>query len=310
MRLDAATGAAVAVLAALLAIVPARMESRAQAKVDWQGHAALLDYGVVSAGKHTLEELRVGETWRLGGGAITTLQTSAPLITEESVIAPGHYRAWIARPDAQRLQLQLDGAGRWAAAGGDHLAVLGTLTRAEPPSRALEITARPATEQVDPELRALAITVTFGADRLTVPLTIVGGASKKVSGATVDWFKLPSVWLAQRLELAKHTPVATLVYAATPKAGPKCFNVLLAEHEALLVGQETPPTDDNGFGELIVHDIAFDRAGTVAWSDVAEATTHVFVETIVFEPRKSLQLALRTGARRAAIVVALEKPDR
>lgn len=284
-------------LALAAALPPAA--PRAQAKFAWQKREVVLDYARVRVGTHTLAELAPGEMWRLGADDVTTLRTDAPLLTPDTVIPPGHYRAWIARPDEATLQLQLDGAGRWMAAGGDHVTVEATLTKAAPPSSALEIAFSAATEQKDPELRALACTVTFGEPRLTVPLTIVGSERAKAGKATLDWFKLPAAWLGERLELAQHSPVAELALPSPRKDGTGRLNVLLAEHEVRLVPQETPPAGDGGFAPIADLTGMPGRTGSVAWSAHDVEVAHFTVDRFELVERKRLRIEARVGRRRA-----------
>lgn len=304
-------------LAGLLTAAAAAPESRGKARFEWQGQELVLEHGVVPVGKHRLDELRNGETWRLGAGAITTLRTEAPLITADGVIPPGWFRAWIGRPTEERLALKLDGAGRWMAVGGDDVLIDGALSFADPPGKALAVTLRPATEQVDPEQVALALAVEFGAPRLTVPLTLVGGATKKVGGAAVTWFKLPADWLEQRLELAKLTPIATVALAKPRKGQPATLNLLLSDTQARLVPQVEPPTADGGFGPLPELSVEHDLRGTVEFAAAvaADGTTplaparHLVVDDVTVTSRKglppTLRLALRVGARRAEITLPL-----
>ncbi len=256
-------------LAVVALLATAALESRVTAKQEWRGQ-------------------------RLGAGAITTLRTAAPLISADGVIAPGWYRASIGRPDEQRLSLKLDGAGRWMAVGGDDVLLDGTLSFADPPGKALAIALRPATEQVDPELQALALSIEFGAPRLTVPLTMVGGVAKKVGGATVTWFALPAA-----------------------------MNLLLSDTQARLVPQLELPTADDGFGPLpelsveqdLIRTVSFAAAtgtsdGAADRANGAEPTRHLVVDEVGVTSRKaapaSLRLVLRVGARRAELTVPLE----
>lgn len=312
-------------IAVVAMLTAAALESRATAKHEWRGQRLEIEYGRVAVGAHRLDELRTGETWRLGAGAITTLRTAAPLITTDGVIAPGWYRASIGRPDEQRLALKLDGAGRWMAVGGDDVLLDGTLTFADPPGKALAIALRPATEQVDPELVALALSIEFGAPRLTVPLTMVGGVAKKAGSATVTWFALPAAWLEQRLELAKLTPIATVVLVKPRKGQPAALNLLLSDTQARLVPQLELPTADDGFGPLPELSVEQDGIGTVTFAAASgtgagsaegaasapgsEPTRHLVVDDVAITSKKaepaSLRLVLRVGARRAEVIVPL-----
>ena len=296
-------------------------ESRGTAKREWQGQELLLEYGKVAVGQHRLDELRTGETWRLGAGAIATLRSAAPLITADGVIPPGWFRASIGRPEEERFALKLDGAGRWMAVGGDDVLLFGEMSFADPAGKSLEVALRPATEQVDPELLALALTIEFGAPRLTVPLHVVGGAEKKVGGATVTWFKLPAAWLEQRLELAKLTPIATVVLAKPKKGLPAALNLLLSDTQARLVPLVEPPIADGGFGPLPELSVEHDLRGTVEFAAALAAdgttplapTRHLLLLDAAMTTKKgvppTLRLSLRVGTRRAEVTVPLEAAE-
>ncbi len=308
------------VAATFLAAAPAAVAQRAQARFTWQGKEAVLDFGVPAVGKYSLESLEVGATWRLGANAATTLTTPVPLITKDTVIPPGSYRVTIARPRPEPLELYVEGAGDYMAAGGPTVSVAGTSSQAQPPSSKLEITLTAASEQVDAELRALALSITFGAPRLTVPLTMVGSTTKKIGADTLDAFTLPTTWLAARLELAKHTPIATLTLHKPKKGTPGRFNLLLSEQDALLLPVRSAPTADNGFAPLADLDPTWLLHGTVSWSEAKEPVKHLVIDEVAIDqPTKSrdgslqppqLRVVARTGARVAEIKVALEPASR
>jgi hypothetical protein len=314
-----------------LSFPAAARESRGVAKREWQGQSLAIDYGKVAVGSHRLDELRLGETWRMGAGAITTLKTEAPLITVDGVIPPGWFRASVGRPEEQRFALKLDGAGRWMAVGGDDVLLDGELSFADPPGRTLDVTLRPATEQADPELQALSLSIEFGAPRLTVPLILAGGVTKKTGGATVTWFKLPTTWLEQRLELAKLTPIATVVLAKPAKGQPAVMNLLLSDTMVRLVPQVEPPTADGGFGPLPELLVEHDLVGTVSFAAATEPDggaasdsrkaappaappRHLVVDEVAVTSKKSeppaLRLVLRVGPRRAEVTVPLGRDPR
>src|SRR5262245_16722941 len=74
------------------ALVPAAVAQRAQAQIEWQKRQAVIDYGVVKLGKHTLDELPAGQSWRMGNNEASTLKTQVPLFVGDEQVAPGAYR--------------------------------------------------------------------------------------------------------------------------------------------------------------------------------------------------------------------------
>ena len=61
-----------------LILVPTGHAQRAKARCEWQDREVVLEYGAARLGKHSLEELPVGQEWRLGmnEASVLTLETS------------------------------------------------------------------------------------------------------------------------------------------------------------------------------------------------------------------------------------------
>ena len=285
-----------------VATMPSAFAQRAQGKFDWQGKTALFDCGVPRVGKHTIAEVEVGKTWRLGAGPSSILTTGAPLIADDKVVPPGAWRVQLLHSQAKQFDLLVEGAGRFVN-NDDNTIFKGSFVDAKQPSSKLEISLAPNGEQPDKKLRPLLFTATYGSPQVTVPFAIVGGAAKKAGGATVDGWKLPAEWVAKQWKAAHPVPVATLTVAAPAKDAPKAMNVMLGENDVQLVGQDVP--SQNAFATLDPHDKKWDRKGTVAWSEVPEAADHFVLDDVKFEKGKELKLSARLGKRKAEITIPL-----
>jgi hypothetical protein len=303
-RATPVASAATVALALVVATVaaPAAVAQRAQGKFDWQGRTALFDCGVPRVGKHTIAEVEVGKTWRLGAGPSSILTTGAPLIADDKVVPPGAWRVQLLHSQAKQFDLLVEGAGRFVS-NDDSTVFKGSFVDAKAPTSKLEIALAPSGDQPDKELRPLLFTATFGSPQVTVPFAIVGSVAKKASGATVDGFKLPAEWVAKQWKAGHPAPVATLTVAAPAKDAPKAFNVMLGENDVQLVGQDVP--SQNAFAALDPHDKKWDRKGTVAWSDAPEAADHFVVDDVKFEKGKELRLTARLGKKKAEITIPL-----
>ena len=293
-------GAAVASAVALLS--PALRAQRESADTAWQGKHAVIEYTATRVAKHSIDELPVGDTWRLGSGPATTIKLEAPLLVGDSVVLPGTFRAQLARRSENGFALQIMGGGRLVGVG-DNAEIDGKLDAVKTATKTLEIAFAPRDEQGDAELRALDCLITFGSPRVTVPLTMAGAITKKGGGATIDGFKLPVQWLDKRLE-SLPSPVATVTLSAAPKDAPKAYNVLLTEEGAQLVAHDEVSTDVRA--PAPVHVKTFDRKGTVAWTAATEATTHFTLDDAKWEKGKQLTLVARVGSRKAEITIPLK----
>jgi hypothetical protein len=279
---------------------------RPTASFEWQKHEAGVTYGVPRVGKHTLDELAVGKPWRMGAFNASTLATTAPLIVGDSVVAPGVFRVQVARTGPEKFELLIEGAGTAVEAGGDDVHAPATMAQAKVANDKLEISLAPVKEQPDPELRALALLVQYGAPTLTVPMTIVGTQPMKVKGFTaLDVFKLPEPWLSKRLNLKKHTPVATLVRSGKIGNGESDrLNLMLGEDDVVLLPAMLPSTENNGFGAIPKPDGLWTFHGKVTWSESKKPAPLFHVESAEVEKDGTLHVVASLGARSADIRVA------
>ncbi|MSR46833.1 MAG: DUF2911 domain-containing protein [Planctomycetes bacterium] len=290
-----------------VAALPARAQ-RATAESTWQGKSAAFEYTATRVGKHSVDELPVGETWRLGSGPATVLTLEAPLLIEgQEVIAPGRYRAQLSRRAEDQFDVTIEGGGRLVGAG-DNAELKGNLdaatTTGKTTGKTLEMKFDVAVEQPDAELRKLALIITFGGPRVTAPATLIGTITKKGGGAAIDGFKLPAEFVIKRLDLLP-TPIATVTLTSGSKDAPKSFNVLLSEKEAQFVAHDAAPTD--AFAPVPAHDRQWDRKGTVTWTEIADEATHFTLDDAKWEKGKQLTLVARVGKRKAEIVIPLKE---
>lgn len=275
---------------------------RATGALDFQGKKAAVEYTETRVAKHSIDELKIGDAWRLGSGPATLITLEAPLLTADGLVAPGSYRLQLVRRGADQFNFVIDGGGRFVGVG-DQAELKGKFDQAKSPGKTLEIKLDPAKEQPDAEQRQFDLTVTFGAPRVTATAALAGVVTKKGGGAAIDGFKLPAELLGKRLG-GLPTPVATLTLAGGGKDAPKSYNVLLTEKGAELVAQDAPPTD--AFTPVGKHDAQWDRKGSVTWSDLPEEVAHFTLDEARFEKGKQLTLVARVGKRKAEIVIPLK----
>jgi hypothetical protein len=301
----------VAALALLAAAAPLARAQRPDAKVEWQKHAVWLNYGVPRVGKHNLDELAPGSTWRLGAGPATTLTAETAVITDQGVIAPGNYRVNLARPATDQFSLTIEGAGTWARADApDVSAKASAFEQAKKPNEKLEIAVAPAKEQPDAELRAVAFQIQYGAPVVTVPMTVVGVQTLAAKGFAVDAFKIPADLLQKRLDAGDVTPVASLVRKGKPKEGEAArLNLMLGENKVVLLPAAVAPTgNSSAFAQIPGPDKAVIWNGKVQWSDAAAPAAHLAVESATIDDDGTLHLVVLAGARKAAVTIATTAP--
>lgn len=277
---------------------------RQEARFEWQKHEATFSYGAPRVAKHSIDELKVGDSWRMGSNDATTLTLDAPLLAGESVVPPGAYRVNLGHPSAEQFNLQINGSGSQVDEGRDDIVIAGKRHDASKANEKLELRLSPEKEQPDNELRRLSFVVQFGIPEVEIPITIVGTQSRKAKGFTLDAFKIPEKLLNERLAAKKHTPVAALVRADKgSKEVPERMNLLLAEKEVILQPTMKAPTDSYGFGEIPKLDAAWILHGTVVWSEASEPADHFRVDAVDVDKSNVLHVTATCRGRRAEITV-------
>ena len=294
----------VVTFAVAASLTGAAQAQRQEAHAEWQKHEVIFSYGAPRVAKHSIDELKVGDSWRIGSGDATTLTLDAPLLTADSVVPPGAYRVNLGRPSAEQFNLQINGPGSHVDEGRDDIVVAGKRHDASKANDKLELRLTPEKEQPDAELRRLSLVVQFGILQVEIPLTIVGTQSTKAKGLTLEAFKIPEKTLNERLAARKHTPVAALGRADKgSKDVPERMNLLLAEKVVILQPTMKAPTESFGFGAIPKLDAAWILHGTVVWSEATEPADHFRVDAVDVDKGSVLHVTATCRGRRAEITV-------
>jgi len=247
-------------LLALSLLPVAAFAQREAATVDFQKRKTTIEYGAVRVGKHTLEELPTGGTWRLGMNFASVWRTELPLLVGDRVLPPGAYRTNLQRIDEKTCAVFAQGSAMAYGGGGSgDVRIEGQLGTAKKASKKLEIDwqkgkasklAQPATLHVQ-----------FGQHSLSGEATLLAGASARLGRYKLTVFAVPAEVVASR---AKHpVPVAVVT-----RGKDESWNVVLHGDEARLVPFMEAPTSSFGFGEIEAPDEAKITRGTVVEEEV------------------------------------------
>ncbi len=200
--------------------------------------AATIEYGAVPVGKHSLGELPVGETWRLGNNEASVIRLAVPLLAGDAVIAPGAYRLSFLHAAEMAGALMAAGSGHALDATGDGR-IDGKLGVAKKPTKNLAIEWR-KNGALAAGSQPVHIVVQFGPDEWVGEATLVGNKPFTVPG----WKAVLWQFAAARLESGLPTPVATLT------RGDDNWNLVVAKGDVKLIPWMSAPTEQFGFGEV------------------------------------------------------------
>ncbi|MBI5852898.1 MAG: DUF2911 domain-containing protein [Planctomycetes bacterium] len=313
------TLAVLALLVAPALLAPALGAQRQEASFQWQRRTTTIAYGAVPLGKHTLSELKSGDSWRLGMNEATTWQLAMPLLFGDSMLAPGQYRIALARDGETSASITVAGSGH--ALGGADLRVPGTLGTSKDSTKKLAIELKAAAPAKDAQPKdaqaedspskpiaggqSVAIDVHFGTDAWTGRVTALGGStSTRLGGGWVlDVFAVPSALVAAR---ATKPIVAAAIHKRTPADGaPAGWNLVLAGSEARLVPWMVAPTAQNGFGAVEPPAESWITRGTCA-----ESATEVEEEALELRDAsgKAGQFTFTFASDRLQLEVAIAEP--
>ncbi|MFN9756369.1 MAG: hypothetical protein ACK58X_08145 [Planctomycetota bacterium] len=206
----------------LLAALFAAAASAQKPTFEWQKRAASIDYGSVPLGKHSLAELPIGGSWRLGANQATVLRLAMPAIVGEAVVAPGAYT----------VQLQRTGEVACSLVSGEGVRIDGPLGKAAKPTKKLVIDwlkdgAPKASSQ------AAKLVVQFGDNEWAGGMTYPGSKTVPAGGWKLAVFSLPAERVAARG--GKPVPVAAL-----QKDDESGFNLMLGKDDAQLTPWSKP----------------------------------------------------------------------
>ncbi|HEY5908707.1 MAG TPA: hypothetical protein VIZ31_11740 [Vicinamibacteria bacterium] len=289
---------------------PAQREA---ADVEWQKRHAKIEYGVVAVGRHKLDELAVGTTWRMGRNEASVLTTEMALLAGEQIIVPGSYRVNVARQTEPDFALSIDGGSVGEAPQGAPVAVpaKAEVLKPDKPTKGLEVTFK-TDGKADGTVQPAKVTVTFGENRITAALGLVATKPQKAQGWTLEVFQLPAELVEKRLAGGKATPVLSLKKETGKRQAPfHVWNLSVGKEAAELWPAPAAPTDSFGFGTVKQLDAAsMTKATSVTWEDAKDAKPALELSKVDVAKGKGLSIVLLVGKQTCTIAIPEPKlPD-
>jgi hypothetical protein len=237
----------------LCLFLPLLTAQRPDATFEWQKRTTTITYGAVPVGKHSLAELAVGESWRLGNNEASTWQVGMPLLAGETWIAPGQYRVNFHRAGEGTGTLVVDGSGH--ALGGQDAQVQGEIATDGKESKKLVVAWAKSRAAVAGNQPAR-IAVQFGPTQWRGEVLALGSKEVKVAGGKLLAFSVPA-------ELVDKGPVPVALLSKGKDGDEVWWNLVLSGTTARLVPWMKAPGDSYGFGEIKPPDAALQTEGTV-----------------------------------------------
>lgn len=295
--------------AALAALLPAQ---RDQARIAHGRAECVIDYGTPSWGAHSLDELPVGGTWRLGSNEATSWRTAAPILQGDVLLPPGAYRVKLGRRTKDVFTVTFDEAALALGRTGDVLLVCTRVADATTPSKKLALAlAKAAGNAQDggaagtPGAQRTHLDVRFGPHQLAAEFDLLAGEELAASAKyrLVGW-SLPATVVDQRLDKGEPVIVATFVPKQKPRhQDPALFNVVVTADAAEVVPGLLMPEDSFGFGKVAPPDPAWRRPGSLAWEELATPATGFELKGRADRKEKCFVLELRCGKRSGVVKV-------
>ena len=264
-----------------------------------------LDFGQPVWGKRSLEDLPVGQNWRLGMNQASSWRTQTPLVQGSVVIAPGHYRVGLQRSGEEDFAIEFASAAL-AVSGTGSASLTCKLGKDEVAKKlAIELAKADAKAKVaaDGELPAQ-FRVRFGPHRIEGDFAMVGGRELASSAKfrLVGW-SLPAKAVEDALAAGQSVPVATFFAKKPGNKDPEFFNVVVSSKGAELLPGLLMPTESFGFGEVAAPLSTLKQPAEVTWSDLEQATTRLEFGAKAERKDKRYVLELRCGKRAATLKV-------
>lgn len=285
-------------LLSLATIPPLLPAQRPDATFEWQKRSTAIRYGAVPVGKHSLAELEVGATWRLGNNEASTWQVGMPLLAGEQWIAPGEYRVTFHRTGETAGAMVADGSGLALAATKD-AEIAGAIQVAGKESKKLVVEWSKDGAAATGNQPALVV-VQFGPTQWRGPVLALGHKEHKIAGGRLLAFHVP----AEQIDKGA-VPVATLSKGRDGDKG--TWNLVLAGTTARLVPWMKAPTDSFGFGEVVPPAAAPLSEGTVTPIE-GEGATAAPVLTVRDVKLVKGELRLVAAYGRKSIEVVVPEP--
>lgn len=283
---------------AFLLLANAAAAQRPTPTFEWQKRSATLEYGAVPLGKHTLEELPVGQTWRMGMNDASALVCTTPLLAGDTVVAPGAYRVQLRRTGENLCQMVAEGSSK-ALGSGEDFAVVGALGKAAKPSKKLVIEWAKHGAAVQGNQPAKVV-LQFGDAEWQGEVTVVGSKTVTVGGWKLTVFSLPAERLAARDQ--RPVPVAVL-----SRKEDENWNLIVGKDEAKLVPWMAKPTEQHGFGAVVPPDDKLVTVGKVTTAEVKVAKPYAAAEHLASSLSKG-ELQVEIGFQQEALQITIPEP--
>jgi hypothetical protein len=284
---------------ALFALAAALPAQRPTPTFEWQKRTTTIAYGAVPLGKHSIAELPVGQTWRLGMGEASTWQLGMPVLVGDAVIAPGTYRINLERTDETHCAIVVNGSNQ-ALGGGSEARVVGELGKVAKPSKKLEIEWQKHGAAAAGNQPAR-IVLQFGETGWQGDATIVGHKPATLGAWKLAVFTLPQALVEARDKVA--VPVAAL---SRGKEG-EGWNLVLGKDEAKLVPWMEAPTDQFGFGAVVPPDAKATTSGALTTAEIKVAKPYETVELLASALQKG-EITLSLGVGQQSLDVRVPEP--
>lgn len=236
---------------------------------------ATIDYGAVRVGGHSLDELPVGGAWRMGHNNASTIHTEVPLLPAEAVdapaVPPGAYRVGLQRRSDKQIDFTCFGAGMPVGASEADVRIEGMLDDDEGPTKRLELAwefdRKAKAKKTDGSARRSLLRVSFGPNRLVVPVTALGADTQKLRGGwMLDVFNWPANRFDANLEADRPVVIARLHRRKPASGEPDAWNLFVdGRGGAKFVPTMVAPTAQFGFGAIDAPDPEYAVDGSIAW---------------------------------------------
>ncbi|HYC76582.1 MAG TPA: hypothetical protein VEI02_03040 [Planctomycetota bacterium] len=270
--------------------VPSAAQKPAEFKI--KDRRCAIDYVSVPSGRHGLEELNVGGSWRMGAGGPTTLAADLPILSGDRIIAPGGYLLTARRVADQQVNFELDQAG--AALGGSGALQLDCeMTRLPEKAKKLDIVFNAAGKD-EPGMKPAKIVMLFAQYQVTAPVKVVAAKPAKAGEWQLDVFTYPKDVIAKRLADGAGTPICTL-RRPDPEDAKKtlAYNAVITKDSAKLIPWTPLPVGRANEGQP--PDAAKIRDGKVEWSAAQKPVATCDLEKAEFKKNEGLTLRLICG---------------
>lgn len=281
-----------------VAAVPSLLlAQRPDATFEWQKRSTAIRYGAVPVGKHSLTELAVGATWRLGNNEASTWQVDMPLLAGDRWIAPGQYRVTFHRTGEATGALVADGSGQ--VVGGSDAQMTGEIATAGKEAKKLTLAWEKHGAAANGNQTAQ-LTVQFGPTQWRGSVLALGHKEHKVTGGRLIAFSVPAE------QVTGAVPIAVL---SRGKDGDKgTWNLVLDGDKARLVPWMQAPTDSFGFGAVEPPADALQTEGSAKEQD-GQANEAAAVLTVREAQLAKKELRLLASYGKKTVEIVVPEPD-